>query len=539
MHAVVLCGVLAVGGTACDASHGASPEPSSPKASTGAASSPTHSTASAGDPQPRPTTPALPPGTAALPSIPAVRSFHPASGEGWWPRSGTRVVATDASLVDEARLFAKELGGKLHRNVPAVRGTAHDAHSGDVLLALGKGPAPEGYRLDSRGTRLAIAASTDTGVFYGTRTALQSVRARGYVPSGVADDRPDRPQRGLTLDIARKHFTKDWIEARVRELGDLKLNELHLHISDDQGFRVESTGHPEVVSRDHLSKADVREIVALAASRHVTVIPEIDSPGHLGAVLAAHPGIQLRTASGTPVRGAVDISRPEAARIVDDLYREYAKLFPGGYFHIGGDEYAALMSSNPELRYPGLAAHARARFGPGATVSDAATGWLNDRADTVRRLGKTPKAWNDGVRAGPRVSARDDRQIEYWTGREAGRRDPGAFLREGRDLVNLNDEYLYYVLGQPNDFRYPTGERIYREWSPTVLRGTRPVPEGPGKVLGARLAVWCDRAQAQTQDQVARGIRLPLAALAQRLWDPGKPTQSWASFTRLADRVGQ
>lgn len=188
-----------------------------------------------------------------------------------------------------------------------------------------------------------------------------------------------------------------------------------------------------------------------------------------------------------------------------------------------------------------MAAYARKRFGPGATVADAATGWLNDRAATVRGRGKTVKAWNDGFSGSARVSPHRGREVEYWTGRELGQRDPARFLREGRRLVNLNDEYLYYVLGQPNDFRYPTGERIYEEWTPAVLRGTRPVPKGlatPSRVLGGRLAVWCDIADAQSEDEVARGIRMPLHALAQKLWDPVEPGLSWDSFTRLAERVG-
>ncbi|GAB2598775.1 hypothetical protein GCM10027168_34620 [Streptomyces capparidis] len=533
----MLSALLALGLGACDASPSSSGSPS-PRASTSAGPSAPDGSSAPGRTAPaRPTAAPLPPGTPALPAVPAVRSFHAAAGQGWWPRPGTRVVAEDPAVEDEARLFAAEIGAT------AVRGTARDAREGDVRLVLSgpaEGAAREAYRLDSSGSRLVVTGGTDTGVFYGTRTAAQALRARGHLPSGVAEDRPDRPQRGLMVDIARKHFSKEWLLDRVREMGDLKLNQLHLHISDDQGFRVESTSHPEVVSPRHLSKRDVSEIVAYARARHITVIPEIDSPGHLGAVLRAHPELQLRGNTGNRPEGTVDISDPAAARIIDDLFREYAELFPGPYWHLGGDEYIALWSKNPEERYPQLAAWARERFGPDATVADAATAWLNDRADVLRGLGRTVKAWNDGFHSSPLVSPHPGREVEYWTGREDGQRSPEEFLREGWRLVNLNDEYLYYVLGEPNRFTYPTGERIYREWSPAVLRGTTPVARslsGPDRVLGARLAVWCDRPGAQTQAQVAQGIRMPLRALAQRVWDPEAPTLSWESFTRLADRV--
>ncbi|WP_307826719.1 beta-N-acetylhexosaminidase [Streptomyces pactum] len=464
-----------------------------------------------------------------------MREADTVAGDGWRPGKGGRIVADPGSQVaDEARMLAGELGMATGRG-PARRGDL------ELVLDRDHPGGKEAYTLTVRDGRARITGSTDAGVFYGTRTVRQAVRSAGRLPDGEIRDRPDRPQRGLHLDTARKHFDAAWIEARLREMADLKLNQLALHFSDDQGFRIESETHPEVVSEQALSKAEVRRIVRLARRLHITVIPELDSPGHLGAVLRAHPDLQLRNAAGTPVTGAVDISLPGSARIVDDLVRELAPLFPGRYWHLGGDEYRALMVTDPEASYPHLAAAARKRYGPRATVQDLATGWLNDRAAVVTELGKRPKAWNDGFFRGGVV--RPDRafEIEYWTGKEIGARPPAEYLREGWTVVNLNDEYLYYVLGQPNQFVYPTGERIYREWSPAVLRGTGPVPAGldtgPGRVPGARLAVWGDIPGAQTAQQVADGIRLPLTALAQRLWDPARPRLSWPAFVSLADRL--
>jgi hexosaminidase len=345
--------------------------------------------------------------------------------------------------------------------------------------------------------------------------------------------------RGFMLDIARKHFTAGWIEDRVRELGDLKFNQLGLHFSDDQGFRIQSDTHPEIVSRQHLTKAEVKRIVDLAASRHVTVVPEIDSPGHLGAVIAAHPDLQLRNAQGVAASGAVDISKPAAAEIVDDLLNEYAGLFPGSQWNLGGDEYRALMASDPAASYPQLAAAARAKYGAGATVSDLTTGWLNDRADTVRAHDRTMRVWNDGFFRGTSVQPAKDLRVAYWTGKEIGARQPVEYLSAGRKLINYNDEFLYYVLGQPNNFVYPTGQRIYQQWTPRVVRGTTAVPSRyDGQILGGSFAVWCDLANSQTQDQVAAGIRMPLRATVEKLWDAGRPELTWAQFRTLAGRLG-
>ncbi|MFJ4869041.1 glycoside hydrolase family 20 protein [Streptomyces sp. NPDC088757] len=516
--------------TAAACSGGAAPGPSAaPSPGSATAAAPTSASPS---PTPTPTPTRTYPLSSAPRTVPAVRAHEAARGPGWKPAptGGVVIAANSGGLADEGKLIAGELG------VP-YRG-AVAAGPGDVELALGGTGAPESYTLAVQDGRVRISGPDEAGVFYGTRTLKQSVRATGAMPEGTVNDRPAKPQRGLNVDTARKHFTAGWIEDRIREMGDLKLNQLGLHFSDDQGFRIESDSHPEVVSAQHLTKAEVRRILALAAERHVTVVPEIDSPGHLGAVIAAHPDLQLRSATGRAPRGAVDIANPASAKIVDDLLREYSQLFPGAYWHLGADEYVALMAKDPEATYPALARAAKAKYGPSGRVQDLATGWLDDRAAVVRPTGKTLKAWNDGFFTGGVVTAAKDLEVEYWTGKEIGARQPVSYLSQGRKMVNLNDEYLYYVLGEPNDFAYPTGRRIYEQWTPLVVRGTAPVPaKYDPQILGARFAVWCDLANSQTPAQVAAGIRLPLAALSQKLWNPAKPTASWDQFRALAEKV--
>ncbi|MEV0255878.1 glycoside hydrolase family 20 protein [Streptomyces sp. NPDC050732] len=483
-------------------------------------------------------------------TIPAVREHTAARGPGWRPAENKgRVVIRDDGLADEARLLAGELKLRYGGDARPEKGdvelalTDEDKNKGKNSDKKGKKDAgeggPESYTLSVKGQQVRIAAPAEAGVFYGTRTLKQEVSGGRTAPEGVVRDRPAKPQRGFMLDIARKHFDVEWIEDRIRELGDLKYNQLGLHFSDDQAFRIESDSHPEIVSSDHLTKDQVRRILKLAASRHITVVPEIDSPGHLGAVIREHPSLQLRNARGAATSGAVDISKPAAAKIVDELLKEYAELFPGAYWHLGADEYQALTVKDPEASYPQLAAAARERYGPGGRVRDLATGWLNDRADTVREHEKKPKAWNDGFFRGGTAEAAADLEVAYWTGKEIGAREPDEYLKAGRKLVNYNDEYLYYVLGQPNDFRYPTGQRIYEDWTPLVVRGTRPVSEKyDDQILGGSFAVWGDLAGAQSQEQVAQGIRMPLRATVQKLWNPGKPAMAWPDFVKLADTVG-
>ncbi|MFF5918160.1 glycoside hydrolase family 20 protein [Streptomyces flavochromogenes] len=524
--AVALATVAACSGGSPSGS-GTSSAPSGTASGTSAGVAPTSA-----PPSPTPTPTRTYPLSTAPRTVPAVRDHEAARGPGWKPAApaGVVVAANSTGLADEGRLLAGELG------IP-YRGTVA-AGPGDVELALGGTGARESYTLTVRDNRVRITGPDEAGVFYGTRTLKQSVKGTGAMPEGVVTDAPAKPQRGLNVDIARKYFGAGWIEDRLREMADLKLNQFGLHFSDDQGFRIASDSHPEIVSAQHLTKAEVRRILALAQSLHITVVPEIDSPGHLGAVLRAHPDLQLRNVQGTPRQGAIDISKPASARIVDDLLREYSALFPGGWFHVGADEYQALTVRSPSASYPQLATAARQKYGPQAGVQDLAEGWLNDRAAVVREAGKTAKAWNDGFFRGGVVTADKRIEVEYWTGKEIGARPPAEYLAEGRKVVNLNDEYLYYVLGEPNQFTYPTGRRIYEQWTPLVLRGTTPVAARYApQILGARLAVWCDLSAAQTQTQVANGIRMPLNALAQKVWDARTPTLTWEQFRTLATQV--
>ncbi|MFE9608607.1 glycoside hydrolase family 20 protein [Streptomyces sp. NPDC006012] len=467
-------------------------------------------------------------------TIPAVRSHTAEHGPGWRPSGGDRVVVTDPALADEGRLIAGELGLD-------YAGQQKDTRAGDVKLELSgdKKANPESYTMTVRGGGVTISGPADTGVFYGTRTLKQEVHGGGTAPEGVVRDEPAEQRRGFMLDIARKPFTESWIEDRIRELGDLKFNELGLHFSDDQGFRIESKTHPEIVSADHLTQAQVKKITGLAAGRHINIVPEIDSPGHLGAVLAAHPDLKLRNAQGVVTRGAIDISKPAAAGLVDDLLNEFAGVFPGPYWNLGGDEYQALAVSDPAASFPQLASAARKAYGSGGTIQDLATGWLGGRADTVRAHQRTMRAWNDGFYRGTSVQPAGDLEVAYWTGKEIGARKPTEYLDEGRKVINYNDEFMYYVLGQPQTFVYPTGQRIYEQWTPRVLRGTTAVPARfDPQILGGSFAVWCDDPNAQTQDQVAAGIRMPLRATVQKLWDPRTPSASWADFQKLANRLG-
>ena len=257
------------------------------------------------------------------------------------------------------------------------------------------GPGPrqaggaEAYTLTSGTAASASPGRTSRGRLLRHPHPQAGGALRRYGPRGRRRDRPDRPQRGLKIDIARKHFTAGWIEDRLREMADLKLNQLGLHFSDDQGFRIESDTHPEIVSRSTSPRPRSGGSSRSPPRCTSRSCPRSTRPAIWARCIAAHPSSSCAT-SGGPRRRGVDIANPASARIVDELLREYAALFPGRYWHLGADEYLALIVENPEASFPQLAAAGKRSTAPG-TVQDLATGWLNDRAAVARPLGRSPR----------------------------------------------------------------------------------------------------------------------------------------------------
>lgn len=424
----------------------------------------------------------------------------------WQPGTGTytrtehpRVIVEPGASAEVADLFAADLAAVT--GSPVARADGDRPAAGDVVLA--PGPADdelgdEGYTL-TIGQWITISAATATGLFRGTRTVLPLLR-QPELPAGTARDWPRTRLRGLMVDVGRKHFTLDWLRDRVRELADLHLNYLHLHLSDDLGFRVESDTCPEAVSADHYSKADLRELVEFAGRHHVTVLPEIDMPGHMGALLTGKPHLRLTNNHGV---SAVNLARAESYAMAEDLLAEYLPMFPGPYWHLGADEYVI------DGVYPELAQAARQRYGSGATPKDLFYGFVNWAAALVRQSGRQPVIWNDEVRTDDGTVPLDESlTIDYWSNRGP---IPEHLAATGRELINSSFTALYYVLGELR----PRQDG----WHAGVFDGGHVLPpELDHARLGAKLHVWCDKPDAETEEQVAEGIAEPLRVTARHTW---------------------
>ncbi|MBT2406837.1 MULTISPECIES: family 20 glycosylhydrolase [unclassified Streptomyces] len=458
-------------------------------------------------------------------TVPALRQWT--AGAGTYGFTSTSRIVVDpaytAQLSDEAATLAEDLGALAGRSVTVVTGSASP---GDIGLSLGDGGLPaEGYRM-TVGQSVSIQAATDTGAFYGTRTVLQLLHQSASVPAGTAVDWPAKAERGLMIDQGRKFFTVDWVKQHIKELAYLKLNYFHFHLSDTFGFRLESSTHPEIVSADHYSKQDIADLIALGQKYHVTIVPEIDTPGHMNPILAAHPELKLKNSSGAASADFIDLSLPASYALIKDLINEYLPLFPAAYWHIGADEYVTDYS-----KYPQLLSYARAHYGANATAKDTYYGYVNWADELVRAGGKTTRMWNDGIKAGDgTLTPNSGILVEYWYNYGL---TPEQLAAAGHRVANESWTPTYYVLGGAK----PDTKWMYESWTPDRFEGGNTLTD-PARNPGSLIHVWCDNPTAETEGQIAAGIMYPLRALAQQTWGSPKLASTYTAFTPIAAAIG-
>jgi hexosaminidase len=338
----------------------------------------------------------------------------------------------------------------------------------------------------------------------------------------------------------------------------LKCNYVHLHFSDNNGFRIQSDHHPEIVSAEHLTKRQVRDLVALAARYFITIIPEIDMPGHLGAALSAHPGLRLKNVAGAqtlPYAGDLDVTSPAARHFARELVEEFLPLFPGPYWHMGGDEY---MPSAELALFPQLTSYARANHGPNANAGDAVLDFYNEMNSVVRAHHKTTRMWHDELNIGSAVRVDRDITVEWWTDRnplsDMSPPSPQALLDSGHAIMNCGWFPTYYDTGATGQYVTPRADmgRAYEQWEPHQFAGAFFSPTVAGQSvalppatiapneprnLGAKIHIWT--ADNEPEATTTAGIYTWLRVLAQKTWGTERLTNTYSAFQPIIAAIGR
>ncbi|HVT33583.1 MAG TPA: family 20 glycosylhydrolase, partial [Rhodanobacteraceae bacterium] len=410
-------------------------------------------------------------------------------------------------------------------------------------------PSGEGYDLAVDSHRVLLIARDPRGLFYGSVTLWQLLTQgiektpRIEVPQLHIADQPRFAWRGAMLDSARHFQSVAFIERFIDQLALLKLNTLHWHLTDDQGWRIEIKRYPKLTEigawrrpagaagTDADGKAvryggfytqdQIRQIVRYASERNVTIVPEIDMPGHMQAAIAAYP--ELGSRGDAPVVSpdwgvhSYLLNTDDATlAFVDNVLDEIVGLFPGPYVHIGGDEAVKdqwKASSRVQERMREV----------GAKDENALQGWFV--AHVARHLAKRGRrivGWDEILEGG----APPDAIVMSWRGAKGGVEAAHA----GHDVVMTPDPDLYLDHLQGDGADEPPGRPALRTLADVYAFDPIPrdmAPDVARHVLGAEAALWTEHMRTEARVEHAAFPRLD--ALAEALWSPAN-ARDWRGF---------
>ena len=390
------------------------------------------------------------------------------------------------------------------------------AASGEKLQTAGE---DESYRLQVTSTSVQLDAPNPLGVLHGLQTFLQLVRLgpNGFgVPAVSVEDRPRFPWRGLLIDVSRHFIPLDVIRRNLDAMEAVKLNVLHWHLSDDQGFRVESKKFPKFqqMSSDgmYYSQEEIKDLIQYARDRGIRVVPEFDMPGHSTSWFAAYPElasgpgpfpIERRWGVFDPV---MDPTRDHTYHFLNDFIGEIAKLFPDQYFHIGGDEVNGKQwDSNPQI-HEFMQKH-------GIKDNRGLQGYFNQHLqEIVAKHGKIMIGWDEILQ--PDLSKKA--VIQSWRGQDS----LATAARQGyRSLLS----HGYYLdLMQPASQHYSV--------DPFTDGAADLTAEEKQRILGGEACMW---AEFITPENIDARIWPRMAAIAERLWSQEDTKDLNSMYARL------
>ena len=502
------------------------------------------------------------------PVIPAPVRFDGADGK-FALRAGTTVGYSAPGVAPVVERFCSEITRRTGLRLAHVAGDPGPGEpsvmvelvAGDELAALprpagispaGDGPADERHSLAVDTGRLVVRAAEPVGIARGLTTLTQLLataqdrKAREVLlPGARILDAPRYAWRGLSLDLARAFFTLDEVRRVIDLLALYKLNVLHLHLTDDQSWRLpvgrqaQSAGPDDTFYRAE----DLRALAAYAADRFVTVVPEVDTPGHTTALMHLHP--ELNTGRneverpGHPHRAVwLDPELPATFELIEEVMNGVAEIFPSRYIHIGGDEPWGM----PHDLYASYVARVR---------------------DIVRSIGKRPLGWQESARAG--LGADDI--IQFWLPHIAlpASLPPGFRAQMAADLANsrrdvettvaasvpvivspLTHCYLDVPYAEPPDDpaqadrQNRTGLRLYSPrtvaesfgWEPAEALGD----DRSAQVTGVEAAIWAETISEFDDLSFLLLPRLP--GIAHKAWS-GPEAATWTDHRDRLARHGR
>ena len=385
----------------------------------------------------------------------------------------------------------------------------------------------ESYHLDIKQNQITINATSDLGALHGLETLLQMLQNNNnsfYFPNSNISDFPRFTWRGLMIDASRHFQPVDVIKRNIDALAATKMNVFHWHLVDDQGWRIEMKKHPKLIelASDGLyyTQEEIKNIVKYADERGILIVPEIDVPGHGSAILTAYPeigskvitltgGTSEKNIQGTAIatygieRNAgifsptLDPSNPKTYQLLSEFFDEVCPLFPGSYFHIGGDENEGKdWDANPKIQ------EFKKKHNL-ATNHELQTYFTMQLVPMLKKHGKQLMGWEEILTKNMSKEA----IIHSWRG-------PNEGVIAGQSLVDAVKKGYKTVLsnGYYIDLMYPVESHYLNDPMPKDASLT---PEEKARILGGEATMWTELATPTTIDS---RVWPRTAAIAERLW---------------------
>jgi hexosaminidase len=502
-------------------------------------------------------------------------------GSGNFTLSGRTVISTDRGDSAVAARFARSIASATGFALPVRIGSAT---SGNRIVfqraARDTTLGDEGYRLDVKPSVVTITANAPAGAFYATQTIRQLLSPDIYRAAPVAPQRTwtmpavrivDRPRfgyRGMHLDVARHFMPKEFVKKYIDLLALHKMNRFHWHLTDDQGWRLEIKKYPRLteigawrdstivgrMTRDTLhapfdkkrhggfyTQDDVREIVAYAAERFVTIVPEIEMPGHSQAAVAAYPylgnfGDTIKPWTMWGVTNYILNPSDTTIAFMQDVVTEVMQLFPGPFIHVGGDEAPKIQWRNsPRAQRMIDALHLRdAGDSPRAFKSeDRLQSWFITKMDAfLTAHGRRLIGWDEILEGGLAPNA----VVMSWRGLQGGI----TAARAQHDVVMTPGGYTYFDHYQASADSEPLAIGGFLPIDSVYLYEPVPAelePEYAKHILGAQAQVWTEYIEGPKQVEYMAYPRA--AALAEVLWTPAVERNLADFKRRLVEHEGR
>ncbi|MEO5815190.1 MAG: family 20 glycosylhydrolase [Gemmatimonadaceae bacterium] len=495
-------------------------------------------------------------GTAEPALIPLPQHVEREAGEFLFT-SATRLLVGDKSLRPVARVIASQLRDAVGF-APAVSSGPQARGRPLIRLELDRALGREAYHLTVNAAGVRIVGGDSAGVFYGAQTMLQLLpvratpKARVTLPALRVEDAPRFGWRGMHLDVSRHFFTVPEVERFIDHIALYKFNRLHLHLTDDEGWRLEIKRYPKLTEEGawrtpsrhdadvlqrgvrnpdfqrlpeeryrgtgterryggFYTQADMRALIAYATARQITIVPEIDMPGHVMAAITSYPELSCtgQAAWGATFSVPLCPGKAEVYTFVENVLDEVAALFPGQYIHIGGDE----VEKTTWKEDPGSQALMQRE---GLKDVQELQGYFIGRVEAMLRArGKKLIGWDEIVDGGVSPTA----TIMYWRGWVPSA--PAIAARRGNDVIMSPTSCCYFDA----------------EESDESLRSVfefHPVPDGltteqAAHILGVQANLWSEYIPTTAQLEYQAFPRM--LALADVAWT-GAARPDWPGFQR-------